>query len=143
MTDDDLQAILVCTDAVNKLKRLKLFGLVNVVGHGLEPLHSMVVLEQIDMSLIKQRGFSWSIEPELLAISEAAVIPILDTIISRNGNFLKDLQLPHKWLLREQSEILSAFLRRHNRLFESQPFNCAGCTDRTNCTGSSCALELC
>ena len=45
LSDDDLSAILICTNAVNRLRRLKLTGLVNITGRGLSPLHGSVVLQ--------------------------------------------------------------------------------------------------
>ena len=49
LSDDDVGALLVCIDAENKVKRLKLTGCVNITGRGLEPLRGSVVLEQIDL----------------------------------------------------------------------------------------------
>ena len=52
LTDGDLHALLVCIDARNTLKRLKLAGCVNIIGRGFEPLCGSLVLEQIDLILV-------------------------------------------------------------------------------------------
>ena len=38
ITDDDLQDILICTNANTKLRKLKLRGCINITGEGLTPL---------------------------------------------------------------------------------------------------------
>ena len=45
LTDDDLGALLSCTDAVHKLKRLHLTGLLRIVGDGLESLRGSVRMQ--------------------------------------------------------------------------------------------------
>ena len=42
LSDDDLHSILMHIDAVNKLKKLKLTGCVNITGDGLTPLRGSV-----------------------------------------------------------------------------------------------------
>ena len=54
MTDKDLAAILVCIDAKNNLKRLNLTHCFGIVGTGLEPLRGSVVLEKLDLGLVRQ-----------------------------------------------------------------------------------------
>ncbi|KAL7539461.1 hypothetical protein ACHAXR_009305, partial [Thalassiosira sp. AJA248-18] len=92
LSDNDLCGILVCIDAVSKLKRLKLTGCVNITGHGLEPLSDSTVLEQIDLSLVGQHKTP-VIYPEPL-ISEEAVFPILHSILDAEDSSLKSMQLP-------------------------------------------------
>lgn len=45
LTDDDIGGALICIDAVNRLKSLKLTGCVNIKGTGLKPLKGSKVLE--------------------------------------------------------------------------------------------------
>lgn len=62
LTDDDFHRILVCIDARESLKVLKLTGCVNITGKGLEPLRGSVVLEQIDLSLVQSTRVHTSIQ---------------------------------------------------------------------------------
>ena len=132
LTDDDLAAVLLCIDGVNKLKRLKLTGLVNITGRGLDPLRCSALIEQIDLSLVK-RYEGPEIDPEP-TISAAAVVPILDSIVSQDGNLLKHLQFPRKWKVVER-ESFDQFVTRYTQHLDGRPFNCAGCDcdcNRTN-----------
>ena len=52
----------MCVDASNKLKRLKLSGLINITGRGLDPLRSSAVIEQIDLSLVKRYEGQWYLQ---------------------------------------------------------------------------------
>lgn len=133
LTDNDLYAVLVCIDAVNKLKRLKLAGCVNIIGHGLGPLRNSIALEQIDLSIAKQHE-SPLITPDPL-IAEAAFIPILYSIMEKEGNSLKQLQLPRKEDPTEDA-MLSQFLERYNGLLNSRPFSCSGCDGQDICHGT-------
>ena len=54
LTDDDLDAILKCIDAKNDLKRLNLTHCFSIAGQGLEPLRGSVVLEKLDLGLVRQ-----------------------------------------------------------------------------------------
>ena len=51
LSDDDIEKVLLCIDAVNSVKKLKLANCVNITGAGLEPLRGSLVIEQIDLSL--------------------------------------------------------------------------------------------
>ncbi|KAL7533880.1 hypothetical protein ACHAXR_007591 [Thalassiosira sp. AJA248-18] len=127
LTDDDIGGMLVCIDAVNSIKKLKLKGCVNVVGHGLEPLRGSIVLEQIDLSLVRSKGTCWNRSPILLpppSISESAVIPILDSIVGHEGCALNHLQLPKKWRV-GQSDLLSHFLAKYNRVLDNRGLICS------------------
>ena len=86
LSDNDVYAVLQCIKANQTLKKLKLTGCVNITGRGLEPLRgsTVIVIEHIDLSLVKQYE-SPAIDPEP-SISEAEVIPILDSIITADGN---------------------------------------------------------
>ncbi|KAL7425610.1 hypothetical protein ACHAXM_000085 [Skeletonema potamos] len=111
LTDDHIERVLQCIDAVNKVKRLKLTNCVNITGAGLDPLRGSTVIEQIDLSLVgeHQRPF---LDPDPLILA-AVVLPILDSIFEREGYSLKHLQFPHVWR-RVRSEF-SAFLGRCNQ----------------------------
>ena len=126
LSDDDIAAILACTDAVSNLKRLKLTGCVNISGHGLRPLWGSVVLEQIDLGLNKQHASS-IIEPEP-SLSEDAVVPILDSIVDADQNVLKHLQLPKKWR-KKRGPMLREFLEKYNLLLESRGSTCSKCDE--------------
>ncbi|KAL7527050.1 hypothetical protein ACHAXR_001778 [Thalassiosira sp. AJA248-18] len=109
LTDDDVRAILVCINANQSLKKLKLTGCANISGHGLDPLRGSTVLEQIDLSLAAQHE-SPGIDPEP-SISETAALPILDSIVGVDDSSLKYIQLPHAWR-EKQSPFLARFLER-------------------------------
>ena len=94
----------------------------------MEPLRGSMVLEQIDLSLVKQHK-NPNIRP---AISEEAVVPILHSIICKQGNRLKQVQMPSKWTL-GVSRLLSQFAEDYSRLLQSRPFNCAGCIQPGGC----------
>ena len=79
LKDDDIEKVLLCIDAVNKVKRLKLTSCVNITGAGLEPLRGSLIIEQIDLSLFGEHQRPHiSPEPQ---ISCSNVLPILDSII--------------------------------------------------------------
>ena len=50
----DVHALLKSINARDVLKRLKLCGCVNITGKGLNPLQGSVVLEQIDIGLVRK-----------------------------------------------------------------------------------------
>eukprot|EP00985_Skeletonema_marinoi_P002828 scaffold1170_cov125-Skeletonema_marinoi.AAC.2 len=51
LNDDDIEKVLLCIDAVNKVKRIKLTNC-HIKGAGLEPLRGSIIIEQIDLSLV-------------------------------------------------------------------------------------------
>eukprot|EP00984_Skeletonema_dohrnii_P018372 scaffold8557_cov100-Skeletonema_dohrnii-CCMP3373.AAC.12 len=95
LSDAHIEKVLLCIDAVNKVKRLKLTNCVNITGVGLEPLRGSLIIEQIDLSLVGEHQ-SPSISPEP-QISCSHVLPILDSIIEREGCSLMHLQFPQVW----------------------------------------------
>jgi len=132
LTDDDVSAVLTCINAHDVLKKLKLYGCINIEGHGLNPLRGSVVLEQIDIS------FSGKYEQRYIKpqpkISQEVVVPILDSIISANGCSLKYIQFPYKWLGREYGSLESSgpvreFRGRFNSFLSirNQGVNCIRC----------------
>lgn len=50
-TDDDVAAVLKCINAKYTLHRLKMWGLENITGRGLESLRGSAVIDQIDMRI--------------------------------------------------------------------------------------------
>ena len=77
------------------MKRLKLANCVNITGAGLEPLRGSLIIEQIDLSLVEEHQRP-KINPEP-QISWGHVLPILDSIIEREGCSLMHLQFPSVW----------------------------------------------
>jgi len=144
LTDDDVHAVLKCISAQDVLKKLKLTGCINITGRGLQVLRGSAVIEYIDLSLVKQFE-SPKLDPEPM-ISEADVIPILDSIVSANSNSLKmisddyvldsivsednnSLQMivfPKKWREAKTNE-LTQFLINYNQLLESRKPSCSRC----------------
>jgi len=136
LTDDDMRAILLCVDSVNHVKKLKLAGCVNIIGHGLEPLRGSLSLQQIDLSLA-----GWHESPPILTeskISEEAILPILWSIIEKDGISLRHLQLPTKWCGRRQrSAAMYQFLQQYSAVLEIRSFSCVGGTHSTErCFGT-------
>ena len=120
LTDDDISSILMCIDAANKLKRLKLTNCIKVTGTCLEPLRGSEVIEQIDLSLVGKNEIP-DLDPPP-PISCDVVLPILDSIIEREGCALRHLQFPKVWREEgrrrnnddENSVQFDQFLRRYN-----------------------------
>jgi len=118
LSDAHIEKVLTCIDAVNNVKRLKLTNCVNITGAGLEPLRRSAIIEQIDLSLVGEHqnyylhyGRPWP------PISCAHVLPILDSIIEREGCALMHLQFPFVW--RERASGCSqfhAFMLRYNQM---------------------------
>ena len=132
LVDDDIAAILLCINSRNNLKALKLTGCIHITGSGLQPLSGSVVIEQIDLSLVKQHE-SPSLKKTAL-ISEAVVLPILNSIILRAGqSSLKYLLLPKpkQWRMR-RTEPLRQFLEEYNDLLEIGGKICLQCKSEVN-----------
>lgn len=124
LTDDDVAAILLCIDAVKKLRKIRLSGYMNLAGNGLEPLRGSRVLEHIDFSLIgnpflpkpnPDRGFSQEI-----------VLPVIDSILDAPGNSIELIRLPRKWLSRIPSGV-DQFLQRYNQFLGNRRAVCSEC----------------
>ena len=104
LTDDDIGALLVCIDAKNKLKTLRLSYCEHMNGYGLEPLIGSTVLEHIDLRS-KRKGL----------LSLMTTIPILDRIVGIDGNSMREVHLPNEWKKKHRNESpLSEFLVRFN-----------------------------
>ncbi|KAL9186227.1 hypothetical protein ACHAXT_005465 [Thalassiosira profunda] len=137
LDDNDIGALLACIGATHIVRRIKLTGCTKVLGHGLEPLRGSMVLEQFDFSLVAQHG-----DPNWVhgVLSEEAVAPILSSIVQKEGNSLKHIQLAADWVLNE-TEIKNAALKQcledFNDSLNSRPFGCSGCgSDRDGCLGT-------
>jgi len=125
LTDDDIYAILKSINAHDVLKKLKLCGCINITGIGLNPLQGSVVLEQIDLSLVRKYE-----EPRIKSIpkiSHETVMPILDSIVSENGCSLKHIVFPHIWRVGERRESVESFQRRYNAMFRMKSNSCSHC----------------
>lgn len=133
LSDEDLDAVLVCTDAIHKLKRLKLAGCINITGSGLDSLMGSSVLEQIDLTMTKE--FENSIMKTRTLICGDEVLPIIWSIIDADGSSLKQMQIPRKLLLRDYETDLDYFLLEYCQLLQSRPFNCAGSRCPAECPG--------
>eukprot|EP00984_Skeletonema_dohrnii_P035860 scaffold36150_cov172-Skeletonema_dohrnii-CCMP3373.AAC.3 len=127
LKDDDIEKVLLCIDAVNRVKRLKLTNCVNITGVGLEPLRGSAIINQIDLSLNGEHQRP-SISPEP-SISCDRVLPILDSIIEREGCSLMHLQFPQVWC--EEPSAASdfhAFIGRYNQMWENrEEIGCLKC----------------
>ena len=117
LSDDDVGAVLVCIDAANNLKRLKLTNCFNVVGTCLEPLRRSTVLEYVDLELVREFDKPWfeieskdrvdtgldlrraAIERQFddMRLCEGPVFDVLNEILREDGNSLRRLQYPFKW----------------------------------------------
>eukprot|EP00581_Thalassiosira_minuscula_P015855 CAMPEP_0183716136 /NCGR_PEP_ID=MMETSP0737-20130205/10146_1 /TAXON_ID=385413 /ORGANISM="Thalassiosira miniscula, Strain CCMP1093" /LENGTH=333 /DNA_ID=CAMNT_0025945353 /DNA_START=1090 /DNA_END=2088 /DNA_ORIENTATION=+ len=137
LTDGDICGILVCIDAKNNLKSFELPRCVSVRGIGLAPLRNSVVLEYINLRddgkdrfidheplLSENVGVLYN-QPES-SLSENVVVPILQSIISTDGNSLKYLNIPKVWKSR-QSEMLDAFLDAYRRVLNDRKIRCSKC----------------
>lgn len=123
LRDSDIRWILLCVDAVNKVKSIKFTHCVEIIGSGLEPLRGSNVLESIDLSLVGDHENPTISPPPL--ISEANVVPILDSIVRSEGHSLVHVQLPKKWRL-ERGEMLTNFLKRFDQAMNGRRLKCSG-----------------
>ena len=108
---------------------LKLTGCVNITGAGLDPLRGSVVLEKIDLSLVAEhKSPVLDLEP---LISCEHVLPILDSIVGREGNAMRRLDFPESWRragnITAGNTAFDAFLGRCNEIFERRNITCPKC----------------
>eukprot|EP00984_Skeletonema_dohrnii_P007875 scaffold2901_cov91-Skeletonema_dohrnii-CCMP3373.AAC.19 len=128
LSDGDICAVLICIDAVNRLKTLKLTNCINISGAGLEPLRGSTIIEQIDLSLVgKHQSPRLSSRPP---ISCEFVLPILDSIIEREGCSLRHLQFPSVWSEGGERVQFEQFIGRYNEMINRGGIiiNCAKCS---------------
>ncbi|KAL7553764.1 hypothetical protein ACHAWF_017093 [Thalassiosira exigua] len=124
LDDDDISALLICLDAVNKVKRLKLAGCTNISGQGLEPLRGSSVVEQIDLCLAEEHTRPTNTPSP--KISVAKVIPILRSIIRAEGSALKHLQFPEKWA-EKRSPMLETLINEFSDILDHREIDCSHC----------------
>lgn len=116
--------MLVCANAVNNVKKLKLRYCFGITGRGLEPLRGSTVLEEI----VLERVMCSDSNMKTSIISEAAVIPILDSIVEKSGNSLKQISLPKIWC-RQPNPVLDQFLLRFNQMMNNRQLPCSVCAE--------------
>lgn len=137
ISDAHLVMILLCFDAVNNIKKLRLTHCINLNGSGLWPLDHSNVIEQIDLSVV-----NWRKSPKLYEElqkrrqrdynlwCDKAVVRTLDSIISQENNALKHLQL--HWTWREWywlPRTIEQFISRYNDMLNSRGIvSCSKCT---------------
>jgi len=132
LTDNDISAVLKRSiNAHDMLKRLKLCGCINIIGHGLKPLQRSTVLELIDISLIGRHD-----NPSIHMksnISEEDTVPILDSIISSDGCSLKYIQFPQKWkYISRETHPIAELKTRYNQQLNHRGFGCSKCNRNMN-----------
>ena len=130
LSDRDISSFLKCIDAVNKLKTLKLTNCFHITGKCLEPLRGSTMIEQIDLSLVGKNK-SPDLDPPP-PISCDFVVPILDSIIEREGCSLRHLQFPYVW--RKKRRIgrvqFHEFLLRYNEMLSNRGIiSCHNCSE--------------
>ena len=119
LLDVDIDRVLMCIDAVNNVKRLKLTNCVAITGTCLEPLRGSVVIEQIDLSVIYDTHQP-DLDPQPL-ISYEHELPILDSIIERDGCALKHIHFPSVWRNEPSTDSdFHAFILRYNEMRRNQ-----------------------
>ena len=119
LSDAYIEKVLLCVDAVNNVKRLKMTNCVAITGTCLEPLRGSVVIEQIDLSLVDDNRNS------ILPLSCDHVLPILDSIIERDGCALMHLRFPSMWRSwwwneRPTRSDFRTFIVRYNQMRRNQ-----------------------
>ena len=122
LDDDDLRAVLLCIDAANIVKSLKLTRCHNITGRGLEPLRESKIIQLIDLSLVgvhdDQRVYS------KLKVKE--VVPILKSIVinKSGGAPLRHVHLPFQWRQEKKEELTYFILAYNGSLHLSPPPKC-------------------
>eukprot|EP00985_Skeletonema_marinoi_P002841 scaffold1170_cov125-Skeletonema_marinoi.AAC.15 len=147
LSDDDIKAVLLCIDAANRVKKLSLANCINITGSCLEPLRGSETIEQIDLSLVGDHEEPtlteiwhppikmeyWCSREDVVVpfdppISCELVLPILDSIIEREGNVLKHLQFPKSWRRPyDPLPALGSFLKRYNQMLMNRNSMCLRC----------------
>eukprot|EP00984_Skeletonema_dohrnii_P021424 scaffold10700_cov90-Skeletonema_dohrnii-CCMP3373.AAC.3 len=130
LSDDDVEKVLLCIDAVNKVKRLKLTNCVNITGVGLEPMRGSIIIEQIDLSLVGEHQNPKKYYPEP-PISCNHVIPILDSIIATEGCALRHVQFTFVWLQEPSIDSeFHQFIQRYNQMWANrEEVSCLECNE--------------
>ena len=89
LPDDVLRGVLLCIDAKNNLKTLRLEGCSQIVGHGLEPLRESTMLERLDLPRF---GNGLSID---------IIIPLIVSMQNQYWKLLQNLSFPEEWASRD------------------------------------------
>ena len=118
LNDNDIEKVLLCIDAVNRVKRLMLTNCTHITGAGLEPLRGSSIIEQIDLSLVAHHK-SPDLEPAP-PISCDHVLPILDSIISQAGCQLKHMDFPSAWRNFPVHHEFLPFLTRYDQMLQNR-----------------------
>jgi len=125
LNDNDISGVLACINARDNLKTLKIAGLFNITGWGLQLLSGSVMVRDIDLA---QKIYSRDPDDfECDHLSEDVVLPVLESIINAPGNSLTLVQLPKRWR-KAMSPELHSFLVDYDRLLESRQVRCSKCT---------------
>ncbi|KAL7540032.1 hypothetical protein ACHAWF_006576 [Thalassiosira exigua] len=124
LTDDTLGALLVCMNAAKTIKRLKLTNCYGLTGAGLLPLKGSIALEQMDLSLVGENKNPFIGDNS--SLSKEIVIPILDHIVSQEGNSLKHFELHRKWH-NKPTLVCDRFIATCNQLNAEQEHCCHKC----------------
>ena len=122
---------MVCIDAVNNVKSLKLTGCVGVSGSGLVPIRMSTVIERIDISLVSIIVS----KVDKTNLSEDIVLPILRSVLGGSSS-LKHIQLPLSWR-NERTPELSTFMEEYNEHLEHMSISCQHKTRGRPCTNES------
>ena len=127
LSDNNIRDLLISTNAIAKLKKLKLTHCSQIIGSALEPLRGSLVLEQLDLSQVGQYDYPFSNGQ----LSCEIVLPILESIIAKEDSSLKYIQFPEKWLsgtnCESTSTLLKAFLEKYHAFLKSKGISCAAC----------------
>ena len=91
LSDDDVEKVLLCINAVHKLKKLRMTHCLKITGECFQPLRGSSIIEVIDLSLTCD-GEEPSLESPL---SFHDVLPILHSIIDRG--VVQHITLPRHW----------------------------------------------
>eukprot|EP00984_Skeletonema_dohrnii_P027837 scaffold17530_cov78-Skeletonema_dohrnii-CCMP3373.AAC.1 len=141
ISDDDIRGVLMCIDAVNNLKRLRLTNCINITGVGFEPIRGSTIIQQIDLSLVgDHESPKLDSEPPISCVE---VISILDSIIQRGEDCsLEHLIFPKVWRKdRNTTESdFHAFLTRYNDYLSSRANVCLKCS--CNLPGGGRMLQM-
>jgi len=123
LDDIDLKAILICIDARNNVKSLKLSGCFDISGRGLEPLAGSSVIKKIDLSLVNGNYKRESFDVEQISLCEGIVLPILHSIIEGGSSSLRHVQVPLKWRNGKSTE-LTRFIDVYNNYLRALERTC-------------------
>ena len=137
LNDDDIAGILACTNSVKHLKRLFLPDCMEITGRALEPLRGSSILEQLDVSLLRNHwnagicrdGWRRETKPGEFDTNllQTEVIPILNSIIGRENNSLRHLHFPQSWRQRADNGYFMRFWEEYNQSEQQRNIQCFAC----------------